>query len=86
MTRYWFRPKRYGCGATPATWEGGAFTGLVVAIVAVAASLLFRNGHAPGGPMALVWWAFVAIVIALTVVVAKFKTDGAWRWRWGRDS
>ena len=86
MTRYWFKPKRYGYGATPATWEGWAFTGLIVAIVAVAASLLFRNGHAPSGPMALVWWAFVAIVIALTVVVAKFKTDGAWRWRWGRDS
>ena len=48
MTRYWFRPKRYGYGATPSTWEGWAFTGLVVAIVAVAASLLFRNGHAPG--------------------------------------
>jgi hypothetical protein len=48
--------------------------------------LPFRNGHAPGGTMALLWWAFVAIAVALTVAVAKFKTDGAWRWRWGRDS
>jgi hypothetical protein len=77
MTRYWFKPKRYGYGATPATWEGWAFTGLIVAIVAVAASLLFKSGHAPGGTMVLVWWAFLAIVVALTVVVAKFKTDGA---------
>jgi hypothetical protein len=83
MTRYWFKPKRYGYGATPATWEGWAFTGLIAAIVAVGASLLLGNGHAPSGTM---WWAFLAIVIALTVVVAKFKTDGAWRWRWGRDS
>jgi hypothetical protein len=50
------------------------------------ALLPFRNGHAPGGTMALLWWAFVAIAVALTVAVAKFKTDGAWRWRWGRDS
>ena len=28
MTRYWFKPKRYGYGATPVTWEGWAFTGL----------------------------------------------------------
>jgi hypothetical protein len=43
MTRYWFKPKRYGYGATPATWEGWAFTGLVVAIIAVGASLEFRK-------------------------------------------
>jgi hypothetical protein len=86
MTRYWFKPKRYGYGATPATWEGWAFIGLVVAMVAGGALLPFRNGHAPGGTMALLWWAFVAIAVALTVAVAKFKTDGAWRWRWGRDS
>jgi hypothetical protein len=85
MTRYWFKPERYGYGATPATWEGWAFTGFIVAIVAVAASLL-GNGHAPRGTMALIWWAFLALVVALTVVVAKFKCDGAWRWRWGRDS
>ena len=22
MTTYWFRPKRYGYGATPVTWQG----------------------------------------------------------------
>jgi len=85
MTRYWFKPKRYGYGATPTTWEGWAFTGLIVAIIAVGALLPLRNGHGPGGTTALLWWAFVAIVIALTVAVAKFKTYGAWRWRWGRD-
>jgi hypothetical protein len=84
MTRYWFKPKLHGYGATPVTWEGWAFTGVIAAIVA-AASLLFWNGHAPSGTLALVWWTFLAIVVALTIVVAKFKTDGAWRWRWGRD-
>jgi hypothetical protein len=60
MTRYWFRPKRYGYGATPTTWEGWAFTGLIVAILAVGALLPLRNGHGPGGTTALLWWAFVA--------------------------
>jgi hypothetical protein len=85
MTRYWFKPKRYGYGATPATWEGWAFTGLVVAIAAIVASVASRSGHPFSGPVALMCWAVLATIIVLTVVIVKFKTDGAWRWRWGRD-
>jgi hypothetical protein len=85
MTRYWFKPKRYGYGATPATWEGWAFTGLGVAIAAIVASVASRSGHPFSGPVALMCWAVLAIIIVLTVVIVKFKTDGAWRWRWGRD-
>ena len=32
MSRYWFKPKRYGYGATPITWEGWVFTLLIVAV------------------------------------------------------
>ena len=43
MTEYWFRPKRYGYGATPVTWQGWALTfaapGLIVAAVAAMAAL-----------------------------------------------
>jgi len=36
MAEYWFKPKRYGYGATPATWQGWAVTlGTVLAMVAV---------------------------------------------------
>ncbi len=53
MTRYWFKPKRYGYGATPVTWEGWAFTGLVVAILAGSGLLLLGNGRAPDLTMRL---------------------------------
>jgi len=33
MAEYWFKPKRYGYGATPATWQGWAVTlGTVLAM------------------------------------------------------
>jgi hypothetical protein len=85
MTRYWFRPKRYGYGATPVTWEGWAFTGLVVAIVAGSGWLLIGTNRTPDWTMLLVWWAIVAVVLAVTVAVTKSRTEGSWRWRWGRD-
>jgi hypothetical protein len=84
MTQYWFKPKRYGYGATPVTWEGWAFTGLIVAIVAGSGWLLLGEGTSDM-TMLLVWWAIVALVLVVATVVAKPRTEGAWRWRWGRD-
>ena len=79
MAEYWFKPKRYGYGATPATWQGWAFTvGTVLAMVAV--SLYLRL-------TAKSLWALVALLmfdaaaVAALVVVGYRKTDGAWRWR-----
>jgi hypothetical protein len=85
MTRYWFRPKRYGYGATPVTWEGWVFTMLVAVVLAGSVSLLIQYGRAADPAMILVWAAVVAIVIAVLVAVTKAKTEGGWRWRWGDD-
>jgi hypothetical protein len=86
MTRYWFKPKRYGYGATPVTWEGWAMTGVVVAIVAGSGWLLLGTGGPTDTTMLLVWWALVALVLAVSMAVSKSRTEGSWRWRWGRDS
>ncbi|HML07703.1 MAG TPA: hypothetical protein VK430_06190 [Xanthobacteraceae bacterium] len=82
MATYWFKPKRYGYGATPVTWQGWAVTlGSVVAIV-VAALLLLHNGDkGPGAWMA--FFAIEAVVIAILWIISRRKTDGEWRWRWG---
>ena len=82
MTGYWFKPKRYGYGATPVTWQGWALTGGAVAVIVVAALLLLHNGEKSAGA----WIAFFAIevvVIAVLWIVSRRKTDGEWRWRWG---
>ena len=82
MTTYWFKPKRYGYGATPVTWQGWAITlGAVMAII-VAALLLLHNGEKDPGAW-LAFFAIEAVVLAMLWIISRRKTDGAWRWRWG---
>jgi hypothetical protein len=81
--RYWFKPKRYGLGATPVTWEGWAITGLAVAILACATWYLMGRGG-PAGPVAFAVWLVVMVAVtAGLLIVTKAKTQGEWRWRWG---
>jgi len=81
MAEYWFKPKRYGYGATPVTWQGWAVTlGTVLAIVA--ASLYLRlTGNSLWTLAALL--LFDAAVVSTLVIVSYRKTEGEWRWRWG---
>ncbi|TPN88325.1 hypothetical protein FJ987_21245 [Mesorhizobium sp. CU2] len=73
----WFRPKRFGYGATPDNWKGWAFV-VVFILIAVAALTGLLAAGAPE-------WLAVLAVLALTVAIIpliKAKTDGEWRWRW----
>ena len=83
MTRYWFRPKRYGYGATPITWEGWAVTlATVLAMVAVSLALRLEIGSS-WALAALVAFDLVALLFLL--IVSRRKTEGEWGWRWGAD-
>jgi len=73
---HWFRPKRYGYGATPNTWQGWLVTLGFVALLAAIMSLVGAGGGA-------VLLAATAILTALFIWIVWKKTDGAWRWRWG---
>ncbi len=81
MPTYWFKPKKYGYGATPATWQGWAVTlATVLAVVAVSLCLRFT---------AKSLWTLAALVIfdvlalGVLVIISRRTTDGEWRWRWG---
>jgi hypothetical protein len=83
MSQYWFKPKQYGYGATPITWQGWAVTlGIVAAMVAVSLYLRLTERH---------YWAlaelltFDALALSALFVISRRKTDGEWRWRWGDD-
>ena len=74
----WFRPKRYGWGASPVNWKGWLATAVfVVLTVAVALALA-------GEPLLIRLGALVA-VLALFIWIAVKKTEGDLRWRWGSD-
>jgi uncharacterized membrane protein len=82
VNRFWFRPKTYGYGVTPISWEGWAITLAYVAVVlAGVLGIAQRN-------TATAWLSAIAVIVLATgamVFVGRQKTDGDWRWRWGRD-
>ena len=81
MTTYWFKPKRYGYGATPVTWQGWLLT-LGTAALMVAVSLYLRLTERHYWALAALL-AFDGVALATLAIVSRRKTDGAWRWRWG---
>lgn len=81
MARYWFKQKRFGLGATPATWEGWALTGAYVALILLASAwfALAPESRAAG-------FFTISFIITLAFVVLCWRTtEGGWRWRWGGD-
>jgi hypothetical protein len=88
MTRYWFKPKTYGYGASPANWQGWAATAAFIAVLLTASlPLLALQQNPPSGLTAwrfAIWALVVAVLTAGFVRLARAKTDGQWAWRWGK--
>jgi hypothetical protein len=78
MAEYWFKPKRYGYGATPVTWQGWTVTVGIVFAIAAASLYLRLTAKSLWGLAALL--AFDAAVVSALVVVSYLKTEGEWRW------
>ena len=70
----WFEPKRFGYGASPATWQGWAVTVLFLAMMILDVALIQGILRWVGG--LLLFMAFVGAVY--------LKTGGGWRWRSGK--
>ncbi len=85
MTRYWFRPKRYGYGATPTTWQGWAATIAVAVIVAGSIAAMSLWVERSDFVAWMVWAVFIAAMTFWFVQLSRRRTDGEWRWRWGDD-
>jgi hypothetical protein len=80
---YWFRPKRYGFGATPTTWQGWTLTLGFVALLVTIVNVL-ELGRA--GPEAHLAGIAAAVTLTLLFIwISWKKTDGPWRWRWGAN-
>jgi hypothetical protein len=82
MSTYWFRPKRYGYGATPVTWQGWAVVAAAVAAIVLAA-LLILDHHARSPRTLVTFFAVEVVILAVLWVICRRRTDGEWRWRWG---
>ena len=88
MTDNWFKPKRYGYGATPSNWKGWAATAAFGLVVLATFLVVFRwqpdHGSPPSFWQIAVWLLAIAILTGGFVRLARAKTDGQWGWRWGK--
>lgn len=84
MSKYWFRQKSFGYGATPNTWQGWLLT--FVACAAIFGVVLFGPTIRDNGLRALWMVLGSATVLVPTIIVIHAKTEGGWRWRWAANS
>lgn len=79
--QFWFRPKTYGYGATPVTWEGWAIT--IGCALVVVGDVIVMKVHRQSF---VEWLTSIAVIAGATValvLVSVKKTDGAWGWNAG---
>jgi hypothetical protein len=84
MPKPWFSPKRYGFGAgLPCSWEGWA---VLAAYLAVTGFGLYLSKRFEDPATRLgVLLAAIGPATVILVWVSRARTEGGWRWRWGRD-
>ena len=75
--KYWFKPKRYGYGATPISWEGWAMTLVFAFLVTLLAIYAVKTQN-----LAITLISFLTLLIII-VFISKIKTKEKWKWRWG---
>ncbi|MFC1703997.1 hypothetical protein ACFL1E_04340 [Candidatus Omnitrophota bacterium] len=83
MAGYWFKPKRYGWGLYPISWQGWLSTACLIGLILVS---LYSNGFTTHTATLKDLLSFILDVIILSVlfiVLFREKTDGQLRWRWG---
>lgn len=80
----WFAPKRYGYGASlPIRWQGWLL--LIGYLIAMIAALPLMLALLPK-PQAVLAAATVSVLLtAVFVLIVRDRTEGGWRWRWGKD-
>ena len=80
MTKYWFRQKTFGYGATPNSWQGWLF--IIAGAAAVIAVILVADFQRDNATRFLLIAVGLPLIVIPTVLIARAKTEGGWRGRW----
>ncbi len=74
---YWFRPKTFGWGAVPVTWQGWLVTVLFMTAAAIVGNVANHRGPT---------WLVLLVPLTLGFILLCWtKTDGGWSFHWGDD-
>ena len=81
MTKYWFRQKKFGYGATPNSWQGWLV--IIASALAAIALIIAADFQRDNAARFLLIVIGLPVIVIPTVLIARAKTEGGWRWRWG---
>jgi hypothetical protein len=85
MTKYWFKPKRYGYGFYPVSWEGWLATlGLVFIILLSGCSNNFFIEPGPTKEQSIRFFLDIVIIASLATLLFEKKMQETLKWRWGK--
>jgi hypothetical protein len=85
MNKYWFKPKRYGYGFYPITWEGWLFTLVLLLLVFISAYLnnfIVKADTRDG----LRFLLDVILITSVFTCLFKDKVKFGLRWQWGNKN
>ncbi len=80
---YWFRPKRYGYGLRPISWQGWLASLFLTALIILSAYL---NNFFDQEPSSADVWRYLLSVTILIIIFMRLavpKTKGRMKWNWG---
>lgn len=77
LNKYWFKPKRYGYGAYPSTWEGW----LTIIIIMILFTYDIIEYTKIKSNLSLI--SAISLMVIL-VIISYIKTEGDWSWHWGK--
>jgi hypothetical protein len=77
----WFRAKRYGYGAgLPFKWQGWMLLAAYLTSLAGIGFLSRQDGALPRASA----FALILVITGYFIVICRNRTEGGWRWRWGK--
>ncbi len=78
----WFTAKRYGYGAgLPIAWQGWLLLAGYLAVLSGLLWLPYLHGNRPTPGTVLL----IGVLTAGFLELARRRTRGGWKWRWGED-
>ena len=82
MSKYWFKPRRFGWGFTPISWEGWTTVFLMLVAVGTAAYVddVFNDFVQTKDGFRFLLDLF--FIVSIFSIFSTSKTNGVVKWRW----
>lgn len=80
LNKYWFKPKKYGYGAYPSSWEGY----LVIILFILGIFVITKYTNIENNNYNPFLFLFLLIIeFIFLIYISKNKTQEKWKFRWG---